>query len=113
MRRFAKGRRVAGRMNGLEADFAATFLGGKAHGFEDITLRLGEDCRYTPDFWFLGDGDVLTFAEVKGFWRDDARVKIRVAAERYPQFRFEAWRKQTRKEGGQWVRERFGLEDAA
>lgn len=105
--RKAKARRVAGRMNGTEAEYAATFLTKKLHGFEEITLRIGDDCRYTPDFWVLADDDVLEFHEVKGFWRDDAKVKIRVAAEKYPQFRFLAWRRVK----GTWQRETFGPED--
>ena len=44
-----------------------------------ITLKLADDCRYTPDF-FSVEGGLPTFWEVKGFWRDDARVKIKVAA---------------------------------
>lgn len=94
-------------MNGTEADFERTFLTRKVHGFEEITLRLGDDCRYTPDFWSLGDDDVIEFDEVKGFWRDDAKVKIRVAAEKFPQFRFRAWRRVK----GRWERETFGPED--
>lgn len=110
MRR-ARGRHIRGRMNGTEAEYARLFLGQRVHGFEEITLRLGDDLRYTPDFWVLGDGDVLEFHEVKGFWRDDARVKIRAAAERYPHFRFLAFRKLPK--GGGWQRESFGPEDAA
>ena len=107
--RQAKGRRhVRGRMNKTEAEYERLFLGGKAHGYEEITLRLGDDCRLTIDFWMLADDDVLEFHEVKGFWRDDAKVKLRVAAERYPHFRFRAFRKD--KTG--WHVEHFGPEDA-
>lgn len=48
-------------------------------GVQNVTLKLADDCRYTPDFCALKSGPV-TFFEVKGFWRDDARVKIKVAA---------------------------------
>jgi hypothetical protein len=44
---------------------------------------------------------------------DDAKVKITVAAEKFPQFRFMAFRKLKKKEGGGWVRERFGPADLA
>ena len=111
--KLAKARRVAGRMNKLEAEFEFMFLRRRPHGFEELTFRLGDDCRYTPDFWSLDDDDVLALDETKGFWRDDAKVKIRVAAEKYPQFRWRAWRKQTKAQGGLWVRETFGQEDAA
>jgi hypothetical protein len=107
--RLAKARTPASRMNATEADYARTFLGTSPHGFEEITLRLGDDCRYTPDFWVLGPDDVLEFHEVKGHWRDDAKVKIRTASEKYPQFRFKAFRRVK----GTWHVERFGPEDAA
>lgn len=108
--RLAKGRRkVAGTMNATEADFERTFLQRKPHGYEAITLKLADDCRYTPDFWSLDEDDVLAFDEVKGFWRDDAKVKIRMAANKFPQFRFRAWTYRK----GVWARERFGPEDAA
>ena len=110
--RVARGRQAADRMNKTEAEYAALFLGRRPHGFEEVTLRLGDDCRYTPDFWVLGDDDVLEFHEVKGRWEDDAKVKIRAAAERYPQFRFLAFRKRPKAQGGGWVRERFGPPDA-
>jgi hypothetical protein len=107
--RFAKGRRrVAGVKNKTEQAFEDTFLRGKQHGFEEITLKLADDCRYTPDYWSLDDDDVLAFDEVKGFWRDDAKVKIKLAAKLFPQFRFRAWRYEKKT----WVRERFGPEDA-
>ena len=109
MARLARGRKATGRMNATEAEYERLFLGGKPHGFEEITLRLGDDCRLTVDFWVLGDDNVLEFHEVKGFWRDDAKVKLRVAAERYPHFRFKAFRR----EKGIWIPEHFGQEDAA
>jgi hypothetical protein len=97
-------------MNKTEAAYARSLDALRiTYGFEEITLRLGDDCRYTPDFWVLGADDVLEFHEVKGFWRDDAKVKIRVAAERYPHFRFLAFRYVR----GIWEVERFGPEDAA
>lgn len=109
--RLAKARRVAGRMNQTEAEYERLFLGRNVHGFEEITLRLGDDCRYTPDFFVVADDGVLEFHECKGFWREDAKVKIRVAAEKYPMFRFRAFRKLPK--GGGWERESFGPEDQA
>lgn len=108
-RRFAKGRRhVQGRMNKLEADFEMLLrTKGQPHGFERIKLRLADKTWYTPDFDVLGDDDVLELHEVKGYWEDDARVKIKTAAEQFPQFRFRAWRFVK----GTWRRENFGPED--
>ena len=56
-------------------------------GVQCLTLKLGDDCRYTPDLWTHGS-DGFTAWEVKGFWRDDAKVKIKVAARIYPMIRF-------------------------
>lgn len=42
---------------------------------------------YTPDFLVIMK-DRFEFHEVKGFWRDDARVKIKAAAEMFPWFKF-------------------------
>jgi hypothetical protein len=57
-------------------------------GVQCWTLRLGDDCRYTPDFWAMNQYGHITAYEVKGFWRDDARVKIKAAAAQYPMFDF-------------------------
>lgn len=54
---------------------------------QDITLKLADDCRYTPDFWFV-DGGQIMIHEVKGFFRDDAKVKIKVAARLFLAFNF-------------------------
>ena len=62
-------------------------------GFEEITLLLGFRCRYTPDFHVVASDGAVTFFEVKGFWRDDARVKIKTAACRYWMYRFCAVKK--------------------
>jgi hypothetical protein len=57
-------------------------------GFELVTLRLADRVRYTPDF-FVVYPDGLGFVEVKGgFIRDDARIKLQVAARMYPELRF-------------------------
>jgi hypothetical protein len=107
--RFAKGRHVAGRMNKLEAEYASLFLGQKSHGFEQMTFRLGDDCRYTPDFWVIADDDVLELHEVKGHWMDGAKEKIRIASEMFPHFRWKAFRRVKKV----WLVETFGQEDAA
>lgn len=96
-------------MNGYEAEYAKLFLGKREHRFEAVTLRLGDDCRYTPDFMVIAEDDVVEFHEVKGHWRDDAKVKIRVASERYPMFRFKAFRRVK----GAWLPEAYGQADAA
>lgn len=70
------------------------------YGFEAIKLRLAQGAYYTPDFAVIEAGR-LSFVEVKGFWRDDALVKFKVAAEQFP-FAFVAIRKKRQAEGGGW-----------
>lgn len=60
--------------------------------FESVTLKLAPDCRYTPDFYVIDNAGAVTLEETKGFWRDDAKVKIRVAARLFPEFTFRALR---------------------
>ena len=57
-------------------------------GIQSITLKLGDDCRYTPDFWTIDANGQLFFWETKGFFRDDAKVKIKVAARLFRWARF-------------------------
>lgn len=79
------------KLNKTEAAFLNHLNAGK-HLFvltQAITLKLGDDCRYTPDFVTI-DPTVITAWEVKGFWRDDARVKIKCAARMFPWIRFVA-----------------------
>lgn len=102
-------RRKAGVMNRTEAQFAEYLrvqeIAGVTlcHRFEAVTLKIANDCRYTPDFMAMGVGGEITFFEVKGFWRDDARVKIKVAARTFPEFRFVG----VQKKGQSWVFEDF------
>lgn len=71
-----------------------------AHHAQAITLRLGNGVRYTPDFAsFARDSGEIVAHEVKGYMRDDAAVKIKVAAALYPQIRF---RLATKAKGGTW-----------
>jgi hypothetical protein len=106
-------RRKPGEMNGLERHLAAYIEAEVNQGriswyrFEGVTLKLADDTRYTPDFLvMLYDGTIECW-EAKGFWRDDAKVKIKVAASLFP-FVFRAFRKQTKKEGGGWEITTFG-----
>lgn len=53
----------------------------------------------------LADG-ALEAHEVKGFWEDDARAKIKIAADMYP-IRFIAVQVLPKKAGGGWKIEEF------
>ena len=52
--------------------------------FEPFALRLARGASFTPDFVVLTDKGHLQFHEVKGHWREAARVRIKVAASKFP-----------------------------
>jgi len=89
-----RARHTPGVMNDTEKAFAA-YLGGLVYAgvvssweFESIKLRIGHKCWYTPDFFCdMVQGRCVAY-EVKGFWEDDARVKIKAAAARYRWIKF-------------------------
>lgn len=70
--------------------------------FEAIALILADRTRYHPDFLVEENDRSITLEEVKGRWYDDARVKIKVAARRFPYFRFRALRPLRKAQGGGW-----------
>lgn len=86
----ALGRLPAGKMNKTEARYAAHLEIQKAAGaiywyaFEPANLRLGDKCFYSIDFLVMTSEGALQAHEVKGHWTDDALVKIKVAAEKFP-----------------------------
>jgi len=81
------------RMNKTERRYADELyklqLAGDILGYqyEPIKLRLAKGTFYTPDFLVIYP-EHFEFHEVKGFARDDAMVKIKVAARLYPWFKF-------------------------
>lgn len=108
----ALGRLKVGTMNKTEAAYAAT-LDSRRHAgevawfkFEGVKLRLADNTFYTPDFAVMLVDGALEMHEVKGFWQDDARAKIKIAADLYP-IRFVAVRVKSKKEGGGWGVEEF------
>ena len=106
---YALGRLKAGAMNKTEAAYAQRLELLKHAGhvlwyrFEGLKLRLADSTFYSPDFAVMLANGAIECHEVKGHWTDDARVKIKVAAEMYP-FRFIAVRAVR---GGQWETEAF------
>lgn len=97
--RHARGRaRPPGEMNKTEAAYDAhLWLRRQAgevawHKFEGVKLRLADKTFLTVDFAVMTADGSLEMHEVKGFWEDDARVKMKVAASIYP-FRFIAVQK--------------------
>ena len=56
--------------------------------FQDVKVRLADKTYYTPDFFVAYPGH-FEVVEIKGFLRDDAAVKFKIAAEK---FWFWKWR---------------------
>jgi hypothetical protein len=108
----ALGRLKQGEMNGTEKAYDALLASRKHAGeivwyaFEAITFVLEGGVRYTPDFIVqLATGEIEVH-EVKGFWTDDARVKVRMAQGRFP-FRFLAIMGKKKKGQYTWTIEDF------
>lgn len=74
--------------------------------FEAMTLKLADDTRYTPDFFVMLPDGTVRFEETKGFLRDDALVKIKVAATMFP-FSFVMLTVRPKKDGGGWATRTF------
>lgn len=81
-------------MNGLESRYAKTLEGQRIAGeirswrYEALTLKLANKTTYTPDFLVVTADGYIECHETKGFFRDDAKVKIKVAACEFPEIRF-------------------------
>ena len=100
-------RRTPGQMNGTEKLYAETLEQRRRAGeiaeylYESVKLRLADNTFYTPDFFVMLPDGTIEFHEVKGFWELHSRVKIKVAADKYP-FRFIAVKKRAKRDGGGW-----------
>jgi len=57
-------------------------------GVQRITFKIGDDCRFTPDFDYRDREGNWVFVDVKGFQREDALVKIKTTARMFPFLRF-------------------------
>lgn len=96
-------RRVPGHMNKTEQRYSEHLDRRRAMGellwwaFEPWKLRLGPDCQYQVDFGLMLADFTIECHEIKGHMEDDARVKIAVAAGKFP-FRFVV----VRKDGDGW-----------
>lgn len=116
-KRFAQGRLKSGVMNASEQAYADHLAQQQHDGlilwwkFEGVKLRLTDGAFYTCDFFvMMADGE-LQAHEVKGQWVEDAKLKIKIAAELYP-FRFVALRTVPKSRGGGWQVEDFSGSDA-
>lgn len=104
-----RGKVPAEKMNKTEAAYSAHLevrrLAGDIlwHRFQPWRLRLADGALYTPDFGVLNANGFIECHETKGFWREAARVRIKVAASIHP-FKFIAIK---RKPDGGWSTEEF------
>lgn len=112
----AQPRREPGKMNRTESAYAEFLENLRIDGvidawrFEPIKLRLADRTFYEPDFMLVTAEGLIELHEVKGRpgagpggWMDDARVKIKVAAEMYEEFLFVG----ASKIKGGWKHEQF------
>lgn len=110
----ALGRMAKGKMNKTEEAYNAHLelrrMAGEVlwYHFEPLKLHLAPNTSYTPDFLVQLASGHLEIHETKGFWTDDARVKIKVAAAMFPVFQFVAIKMvKTKGEAPSWSREEF------
>jgi len=105
---FALGRLKQGERNKTEQAYEDLLKAMQISGeilwykFECIKLRLADNTFYMPDFLVMKANGELEAHEIKGakaIFMDDARVKIKVAAETFP-FKFIAVYPKTKKSGG-------------
>lgn len=109
---YALGRLKTGQANKTESAYGQALELRKHAGevlwyrFEGIKLRLADNTFYTPDYAVMLSNGQLELHEVKGFWQEDAKVKIKVASDQYP-LRFIAVKAQSKKNGGGWEIEEY------
>lgn len=120
----AKGRVPKPEMNKVETSYAEhlrlQYCAGDVlwYGFEVITIKLGPDCRYTPDFLVMYADGHLEAHDTKGakkiklgrksgtyepYVEEDALVKCRVTAARFPIPLYLVWQEP----GGAWGKKGF------
>ena len=57
------------------------------YAFEGMKFKLADNTYYSPDFAVMNKDGQIELHEVKGYFMDDAKVKIKVAAAQFP-FKF-------------------------
>lgn len=111
MKHYALGRLKPGQMNKTEAAYDAYLALLQAAGeiqwrrFEGIKLRLADHTFLTVDFAVMRADGQLEMHDCKGakvIYSDDAKVKMKVAAEMYP-FVFLVAFPIAKRDGGGWL----------
>ena len=81
-------------MNKLEAAYGMLLEAQKRREeivdwlYEPISLHLAKGSQYTPDFMVVMNDGEVQFHETKGFMREAAFVRLKVAAAKFWHFRF-------------------------
>jgi hypothetical protein len=91
-------------LNKLETEYLQILRAqfGDCVSSQSLTVKIGNGCRYTPDFIVWNSHGCFAY-EVKGFMRDDAAVKIKVAAKLFPLIEFRiVW-----KTDGRWMEQKI------
>lgn len=111
----ALGRLKPGEMNKTEAAYALRLQALKNSGeilwfeFEAVKLKLADNTHLTMDFAVMLANGQLEMHDVKGsaaIFQDDAKVKMKVAAAKFP-FVFKAVYPIPKKDGGGWMVDEF------
>lgn len=101
--------RYGGYASNWEREYAAYLAQEQLRGriihwvYEPVRFLLADKSTYKPDFLVQPNYGKLEVHEVKGFWRRDARTKIKIAARMFPMFRWLG----IRKVNGLWDVEEF------
>lgn len=104
------GRLKNGQMNKTEATYSSRLEEMRLAGlilwwkFEGVKLRLADNTFLTMDFGVVNADGLFELHDVKGsmaIFSDDAKVKVKVAAEMYP-FVFKIVVPRAKKNGGGW-----------
>ena len=100
------------RMNKTETAYAEFLEFEKSQGrvlwfgFEKIRLVIADGKRkawFKPDFFVVLPDGTIEARETKGWWREAARLRIKVAADLYPWIRFLG----VKRDGSGWQYEEF------
>lgn len=93
------------KMNNTEREFSKVLEKAKVEGeiirwnFEELSLKIAPNTRYIPDFLAVLPNGRWQVFEIKGHLEDDAAVKFKTAAEKYPEISFHMLRRTK----GRWV----------
>lgn len=105
-------RHEPGEMNKTEKRYSVMLEARRFDGeilwwcFEGMKFKLAKATYYTPDFVIMTATGQIEIHEIKSYWEDDARVKIKVAADKFP-FVFKAFKALPKKAGGGFQEEIF------